>query len=203
MVGLSVAPTKNKIFGRSSGISPSDILQVTTNADGTLGTQTDSPYHGTYPNGTRTYVFPNESKVADNSGIIYNTTDLTYVNSFGGAFTDLDFSSDRSVVLRNNALIGYSNTFLETGHYNLAGTPLRIFVGGDYAYSFYQGDMRGVFQVKTPLAALLPGMPGEAIDPNGLAYTPEKIIVGEDGIIYLLSRGNFSVFRWSVPERQD
>src|SRR3954471_15553751 len=50
------------------------------------------PITATIPDATRTYVFPNESKVADNGGIIYNTTDLTYVNSLGGAFTDLDFS---------------------------------------------------------------------------------------------------------------
>jgi hypothetical protein len=202
MTGLSVAPTKNKIFGRSVGISPSDIIQVKTNADGTLGTQTDSPYHGDYPGATRTYVFPNESKVADNGGIIYNTTDLTYVSSFAGALTDLDFSGDRSVVLRTNTLIGYSNTFLETGRYTLAGNPLRIFVAGNFVHSFYRGDTRGVFEVKTSLSALLPGNPGDPIDPSNLVYTPEKMILGEDGVVYLLSRSNFSIFRWSVPERR-
>lgn len=202
MAGLSIAPSKNKIFGRSTGISPSDIVQLTTNADGTLGSQTDSPYHGSYPDASRTFVFPNESKVADNAGIIYNTTDLSYVNSFGGAFDDLAFSADRSVILRSGILIGYSNTFLETGRYTLTGSPVRIFVNGDSVYSFYRGDARGVFQAKTALASLLPGTPGEPIDPTALPYTPESIILGEDGVIYLLSRGNFSVFRWSVPNRQ-
>ncbi|MEY2545364.1 MAG: hypothetical protein QOG48_481, partial [Verrucomicrobiota bacterium] len=167
-----------------------------------MGGQSDSPYHGDYPNATRTFVFPNESKVADNGGIIYNATDLTYVNSFAGSFTDLDFSGDRSVVLRNNVLIGYSNTFLETGSYTLSGNPLRIFVNSDSVFSFYQGDTRGVFQVSTPLAALLPGTPGEPINPEFLAYTPDSIVSGEDGIIYLLSRANFSVFRWSVNDRK-
>ncbi len=200
MGGLSVAPTRHKIFGRSLGISPSDIIQVTI-PGGFLGEQSDSPYHGDYPGATRTFVFPNDSKVADDSGIIYNAADLTYVNSYAGALTDLDFSGDRSVILRNNSLIGFSNTFLETGRHTLAGSPLRIFVSGKYVYSFYQGDTRGVFQVQTPLSALLPGAPGEPIDPTNLAYTPEKIVMGEDGVIYLLSRGNFSVFRWSVPDR--
>lgn len=202
MGGVCISPARNKIFGRSDSGIPTDIVQLTINANGTLGTQTDSPYHGEYPNAWRTYLFPDQSRVADNAGIIYSTTDLTYVNSFAGGFTDLDFSGDLPVVLRNHTLIGYSNTLLETGRYQLAGNPLRIFVAGDFIHSFYQGDTRGVFAVKTALSALVPGTPGDPVDPTNLVYTPDHVILGEDGVIYLLSRSNFSIFRWSGPERR-
>src|SRR5205814_972679 len=51
--GASIAPSINKIFGRSLGISPPDITFVSYNSDGTFVTGGDSPQHGAYPDATR------------------------------------------------------------------------------------------------------------------------------------------------------
>lgn len=200
--GLTLAATKNKLFGVSVGISPSDILQTVINADGTLGAQTDSPYHGTYPTGTRTFLFGGEGRVATNAGIIYSTGDLSYLGSLAGAFTDGDFSGSSPVLLRNNTLVGYSASLLETGRKTLAGSPSRIFVANGQIASFAFQSGRGVAETLTPLSALVPADPGQGIDPTNLNYTPDAIEFGTGDIVYLLSKLHQSVFRWSVAERR-
>lgn len=196
--GLSVDSTHRKIFARSVGISPSDIEQIDFTATGDLGNEADSPYHGAYPGAQRTFVSPDQSKVIDDGGIVYSTLDLTYINSLNGAFADLTFAGNLPIVLRSGALIGYSTAFLETGRYQLNGTPLRAFAFGDAVFAFYQGDTRGVWTTKVPLSLLNPAQPGKPVDPNGLTYLPDSIELGKDDIVYVLSRASSSVFRWST-----
>lgn len=199
--GIDVAPSLRKAFGRSIGVSPSDILVLEMNADGTFGELQDSPYHGDYPSAGQTYVFPGEARVADDSGIVYNTSDLTYSNSLGGAFDDLAFYGDLPIVLRGGEVIAYSNAFLETGSYKPSKTPLEIFVHGGQVFSFYR-DGTGIGVEKFLIDLLEPAEPGQPVDPNGLAYEPDSMVVGKDDVVYLLSRANLSIFRWSIPQRR-
>jgi hypothetical protein len=113
----------------------------------------------------------------------------------------MDFYGDLPVVLRNQLLVAYSNTFVESGRATLAGLPQKIWVQGDDAFVFYGADTRGVWALRVPLSQLNVATPGLPVDPNGLAYTPDAVEFGE-GIVYLLSRGNLSVFRWSVAEHK-
>jgi hypothetical protein len=199
--GVDVAPSRRKAFGRSNGVSPSDIVVININADGTFGEQEDSPYHGDFPSAEQTWVFPGEARVADNSGIVYNTGDLTYSNSLGGRFQDLAFYGDLPVVLRDGEVIAYSNAFLETGRYKPAHTPLKIAVRGDQVFSFYQGP-GGLEAEHFPISLLQPEEPGAPVDPNGLAYAPDQMLMGKDNVLYILSRANLSVFRWSVVQQR-
>lgn len=202
LTGASVAPTKGKIFARDSGISPADIVQVILNSDGTLGGSSDSPYHGDYPNASNTFVFPSEGRVVDNAGIVYNTSDLTYSNSFGGSVDDIAFYGDLPIIRRGNTLIAFSNTLLETGRHTPAESSLKIYVANQNVYSFSIGDARGVRVLRIPVSLLTPLQPGQPINPNGLAYTPDTILLGEGEIVYLLSRTHLSIFRWSIAERR-
>lgn len=200
MKGLDVAPAIGKAFGRSVGISPSDIVEVELNNDGTLGNQQDSPYHGDYPSADKVYVFPGEARVADNSGIIYNANDLTYSNSLAGRFDDLDFYGDLPIVLRDNILIAYSNVFVETGRVEVGYQPLKIFVNGDQVFSFYESQ--GAIQVGiTPVDTLTPEEPGQPVNPNGLDYVPDYVSITADEELLFLSRSYLSVFRWSASAR--
>jgi hypothetical protein len=201
MTGISIAPGIGRLYARSSSVSPSDIVAVTLNPDGTLGNQIDSPYHGDYPDATRTFVFPGEARVADDSGVVYATNDLRYNNSLAGPFADLTFYGDLPIVLRNNAIISYSNAFHETGRYTPAIAPLRLQVHGESVYAF-SVDSGGVQVEKIAVALLQPDPPGQPVDPNGLAYTPDGIALGQDQTLYILSKGNLSVFRWSVVQRR-
>jgi hypothetical protein len=68
-------------------------------------------------------------------------------------------------------------------------------------FVFYSADTRGVWALKVPVNLLNPAQPGAAVNASNLAYTPDAVEFG-DGIVYLLSRGNLSVFRWSVTEQR-
>lgn len=199
MTGLSIAPSLNKIFGRSTGISPSDILSITVDNAGKLGSQVDSPYHGAYPNASQTYVFPGDARVADNSGIVYNTANLTYNNSLGGAFTDMAFWNGLPILLRGGKIIALSATFGETGQITPASAPSRIFVCGDKIFAFGGSSASGIQVATFDISQLNVQTPGQAIDPAPLAYIPDAVEKGPDEVVYLLSRKNLSIFRWSVP----
>jgi PKD repeat protein len=200
-IGVSLAPTIGKLFGRTTGISPSDIVQVTFDAQGNFTQMKDSPYHGAYPGASKTWVSPNENYVVDSAGIIYNTADLTYRSSFTGQVTDLAFYGDLPVVLRNDTLIAYNNTFLETGRLTPANAPLNIFISGSIIYGFYV-DALGIQVEQIDINSLNPAVPGAMVDPNGLDYAPDLTILGKDETVYLLSKKYQSVFRWNVAERR-
>ncbi|HEY1016906.1 MAG TPA: fibronectin type III domain-containing protein, partial [Herpetosiphonaceae bacterium] len=202
--GLSLAPGRNKLYGRNIGISPSDIHHIVLNADGTFGASNDSPYHGDYPHATKTFVFAGEARVTDNSGIVYNASDLTYNNSLGGTVDDIAFYGNLPIVLRGTTLIAYSPALLETGRVSLAAAPLSIYVAGETIFRFAPSDSapNTVAVAETPVAALNPAQPGQPVNPDGLAYVPDSIDLGNDGVIYLLSRADLSVFRWSIAQRR-
>ncbi|MEZ4594532.1 MAG: PKD domain-containing protein [Chloroflexota bacterium] len=201
--GASYAPDLGKVFGRNSGISPSDIIYVTVGSDGILGASAiDSPYHGTYPNATGTFLFPGNGRVVDTAGIVYNTSDLSYSNSLAGAVNDLDFYGDLPIVLRGGTLIAFSNTLLETGSYTpLDHTPAKIYLDNDTILSFYFEATRGVAVSPIDVALLSPDVPGDPVDPYGLEFNVNSVALGNDEIIYMLSKSQLSIFRWSVASR--
>lgn len=200
MHGLSIASSSRQIFGRTHFVGPADILVVSYETDGTFGAQEDSPYHGDYPGASRTYLFPGQARVADNSGIVYNAADLTFANSLAGPFDDLSFYGGLPIVLRGDELIAYSNAFLETGRSTLPATALEIEVQGEFVFSFAEGveSTKSLVVTKTAVADLEPGTPGEPVDPVGLDYLPDSIVMGPDETVYLLHQGTLSIFRWSV-----
>lgn len=198
MQGPSFAPGPGKIFARSGGVSPADILQIEANPDGTLGVQQDSPYHGDYPSASKTYIFPGDARVADNAGIIYSTSDLTYNNSLAGSFDDMGFYGDLPIVLRGDTIYSYSNTFLETGSYTAPGIMDNIYVHGDTIYAFFTNISQILDVEPIPVSLLTPDVPGTPVDPSGLAYTPDAIVQGNGRTVYLLSNANLSIFRWSA-----
>jgi len=197
--GASIAPGINKIFGRSLGISPADITYVGYNDNGTFGSGGDSPHHGSYPSASRTWVFPDGAKVVDDSGTVYSTGNLAYQNSFGGSITDLDFyGSNIPIVLRGTQLIAYSNALLPTGSQTLGYAPKNIYVADTnvLTFSFDAGQANSIRVDAVPLSGLNPPLPGQPVDPNGLAYTPDSTFLDKNGILYLLSKAHQSLFRW-------
>src|SRR6185503_15606904 len=96
--GLSAASGVSKVFGRTTGVSPSDIHALPYNASGSITADTDSPYHGDYADAARTWVYPNGNWVVEDTGIVYTTSALTYVASLGGRFSGMTFAGDTAYV---------------------------------------------------------------------------------------------------------
>ena len=201
MYGTSLAPSIGKIFGTDTSISPADIIQATFSPEGIITGQTNSPYHGDYEVGSKTWVSPDDRLVVDGSGTIYNTIDLTYRSRVQGGLDDLVFYDDLLITLRFGTIIAYSNTFLETGRITPTIPPINIFVYGETIYGFYN-NAQGPQVIEVPISLLNLSTPGAVVDPNGLSYIPDKVDIGSDETVYLLSRKFQSVFRWSVAQRR-
>jgi hypothetical protein len=203
--GAAIAPSINKIFGRTQGISPADISFVQYNDDGTFADGGASPHHGDYPSANRVWVFPGDGRVVDDSGTVYSAGSLNFLNSFGSGINDLDFyGSDIPIVLRTNRLSAYSNALLPVGSRLLSFTPGRIYVAGTNVLTFTGdgGALNGIRVDVVPLATLNPPTPGQPVDPNGLSYTPDDAFLDRNGVLYLLSKSQQSLFRWDTRSQR-
>lgn len=197
--GASISPGVRKMFGRTTGVSPSDICYLSYNANGTFGTGGDSPHHGDYPGATRTWVFPDQSRVVDDSGTIYSTSSLTYLNSFGSTINDLCFSgTDVPIILKGQTVTAYTNTFLPTGSAAFTFAPGSILVNQNDVIGFGvdAGDPHGVRFATIALSQLSAPTPNTPADPNGVPFTPDSSFVDNDGVLSLFSKAHKSIFRW-------
>jgi len=199
--GLSVEPMRRKIFGLQGG-SPPEIDRITFAPDGHLSDRIESPYDAQVPVGQRSWVFPSGSRVVDDSGTIRNALDLNVAGSLGGRFDDVAFWADVPIVLRGASLISYTNVFTESGRHQLDMPAHRIFVVGDRLYAFRNTGGMNIDVTSVPVDALSPPMPGLPVDPHGLAYVPDAIALGRDGVVYLVSGDYLAIFPWS-PETED
>ncbi|MCE2594621.1 thrombospondin type 3 repeat-containing protein [Motilimonas cestriensis] len=197
---MTVLPSSSNVYFHSSGISPSDINRLDISATGVIGSQQDSPYHGAYNQGRDIAVFPDNSRLVDYSGIIYNQ-DLTYSASLGTAFKDIDFWGDLPIVLRGNQIHAYDKASRETGTYSLSlANPDQLFVH-DNKVVVFADDLTHVevFAV----SQLNPADPQAAIDPTDLAYTPDTVVLDDnEDVVYLLSKQHLNIFRWSISQQQ-
>jgi hypothetical protein len=199
MVGLSIAPSVDSFFARSTGVSPSDIIRVDYDALGNLLGQDDSVYHGDYPGASRTWVLPGETHVVDSSGTVYTTASLLYAGSLGQSFDDLGFNEDTIVVSRGSTLHRYSLAFAPLGSAELPSAPENLAVLGETIYVFRDGTGPDLLDVElVDMEDLEPQQPGPPVDPVGLAYAPDRIELGADGTLYLLSIEHLSVFGWNT-----
>lgn len=200
-IGREVAAARGRglAFSRGSG-SPSDIQALEFFPDGTIGIYWDSPYHGTYPGATHLWVFPNERWVVDDAGIVYSTADLTYTATFDGRLTDVTFFGNIPIVLRNDRLISYSNSFLRTGEIVVDETLLEIEVSGSDVVGFMEAGSE-IETVVYPIDSFAPSVIETAVDPRGLVIEPDDYEIDGRSTIYLLDSKFHNVYRYSVTQR--
>jgi hypothetical protein len=129
---LVYSPTRGRVYYLDSGVSPTDVHTEQVNLPGgTLGGDSDSPYHGSYalPNPLR--LLPDESGVIVGSGIIFNTTDLTYRTSIGLPFDDIAFLDTSLYLIDQNGpstrLRTLSATFDIVSTREFPGAPRTLF----------------------------------------------------------------------------
>lgn len=202
LYGAGHAPETNRLFGRTQGVSPPDIVSTSYTNAGVVANIADSPYHGSYTNATKTWVFPNESRVVDSSGIVYGAEGLVYVGSLAGSVTDIAFNGDVPIVLRGSEVIAFTNTLVEAGRAPAGSTTgSEIQVAGSDALVFTPGNSSPTIQV-IPLSSLNAPEPGTPIDPSSLAYLVDDSFQDEDGNLLLFSKAAMSLFRWSPSDRR-
>ncbi|SMF58589.1 Cobalamin biosynthesis protein CobT (nicotinate-mononucleotide:5, 6-dimethylbenzimidazole phosphoribosyltransferase) [Alteromonadaceae bacterium Bs31] len=187
------------LWSTSAGVSPADIRNISVDANGSFGEETDSPYHSDYTIGTEAFPLYDD-RVVYNSGIAYNAADRTYNAALGGSFKDLLITAEQLIVLRNSALLAYDKTPLITGVFDTSlETPTRIAKYDDNIFVF-EDDFSAVQKVAIgdiKLPALAP-----TVDPTGIEYTPDSIELDKDGdTLYLLNKEHLNIFRWSKSQQ--
>ncbi|WP_434049890.1 thrombospondin type 3 repeat-containing protein [Marinobacter salarius] len=192
------SPAQSALYYRSDGISPSDIVKIPLNADGTMGSDMDSPAHGDYPSASQLYLFPDESRVLDNQGILYFANDLTYAGSLAGAFDDMTFWQGDLLVLRGNTVHQYNNAMLEVAQMGLNQQPLKIASYGDAVFAFYENSSQISVEV-LDLDSLATPSPGEPPNPETSDFIPDFIeFDSQEGLLYLADRETLAIHIWSA-----
>ncbi|MEM9255189.1 MAG: thrombospondin type 3 repeat-containing protein [Pseudomonadota bacterium] len=195
-LGFSAAESKSRLFAYRS--FSSYLFYVDVSATGQLLSADDAPSFGSFPAGTRTFVSKDETRVISNSGIIYNTSDLSYEGSMAGAFSDLEFVGDIAVAVRDGELMLYSSKLLPLTTAAVSiDTPVALTIKG-YDVFVFGGDGFSYEAEKVPFADFAPPTTGPEIDPEGLAYTPTDFAYDtDDDVLWVFSANQGSLFGWS------
>ena len=189
---------QSALYYRSAGVSPSDIVKLPLNVDGTMGSNMDSPAHGDYPNASQLYLFPDESRVLDDQGILYFANDLTYAGSLAGAFDDMTFWQGDLLVLRGNTVHQYNNAMLEVAEVGLNQQPLKIASYGSTVFSFFENSSQISVEV-LDLDSLATPSSGEPPNPETSDFIPDFIeFDSQDGLLYLADRETLAIHIWSA-----
>ncbi|MDB6054921.1 MAG: hypothetical protein JWN25_2444 [Verrucomicrobiales bacterium] len=187
----------NKIIGHLRIVG--DRVSLTYNDDGTFGMELDVPEPITTESHVRMWLYPDQSKIIDQSGKVYTTGSLSNMNEIADSITSLDFNGlDAPIVLRGTNLVAYNKTLVATGSLALAVSPQTIYVNSTNVFAFTAdvNSAEGVKVQTVPIASLTQPAPGQGIVPALLQYTPDSSFLDKNGIAYLLSILNQNLFRW-------
>ena len=136
--GTSIIELEGRLYGVTQGVSPPDVVEVEFNpATGAVTNYFDSPFHGDYPIGDKTFAREAGGLVVNSSGVVYASNTLGYLGSLGGAVQAVAFLDDRFVVMRGGQLAVFTNSVHELGE---IAAPLGLqdivaYAGSVYAIS--------------------------------------------------------------------
>jgi len=201
--GFSYSAAAGKIYGRTTGISPAEICSVVVNPDGTIGAEDETPYHGDYPEGVRTFTLQDGTFVTDNGGIVYNATNLTFKASFGFGLKDAVTTDNGYCVLTGTRLYRFDQNFQQVGWAKIPVYGVRLARRGTTLYSFVQpttGNSQPTVH-KTDIADLVPEPPAPVVSGYARKIIPDQVVMGEDGVVYVYNKALKNIFRWSTAAR--
>ena len=183
-------------------VSPDDVIQFTVASDGTFTNSADTPYHGDLPVGTRQYLTPDEQRLVDNSGTVYNLSNLTYAGSFGFGFQDLTYLDDGSpVILRGKTVsLRASASLVELGRVTLPASAYALFsqAGATFAFGAATSNLTTPVVTKLARASFAPTSSPAAGTSASTRFSVDDMFIDNSGVINLVSRTVHGVVRWST-----
>jgi hypothetical protein len=198
--GSSIAPGINKIIGLVTDRSPSSTISISYTDSGEFTTTESYRHDSDQAMASRTWLFPNQGRLVDNAGMVYSAGDMSLVATFPTEIDDIIFNGmDIPIIAQGNQLLGYNAGLQEVGRKSLAKAPYKIFVNGSdvLIFSLDSSISRGLSVTTTPLTEINANHSNQAPDPATLSYLPETSFIGNDGLIYLVSNGHQTIFRWN------
>ncbi len=195
-------------YGRTSGISPSDIDIMTYDSTGTFLEVRDSPHHGIYGDATKTWVFPDGKRVVDNSGTIYEANSLKYLNSFGtpGRIFGIAFFDSTIIVSTGDSLlIRYDpDLILEQGRKKIDFQPNRLIVKDENVLAFYR-DPDAQYYIGVSVVSLdgfAHAEPIPALEATSCSEISEKHVYFTDSIVYFWAYVEGQILPWNVSRQE-
>lgn len=196
MGGISTIEAEGRMFGTTQGVSPADVVEVEYNpATGAITNYFDSPYHGAYLIGDRTYAREAGGMVVDSSGIAYASNTLDYLGGLGGAVQGVAFLADRFVVMRGGELAVFSNDVRELGR---VGAPaglqdIMTYAGVPYGIS---GSINALAIVPLSLDAIAQPAPPPA---RSWAEAAPKVdfILGDGNDLVMISQVEHAAYAFN------
>lgn len=202
-INVAVSAALRKGFGRSLG-STSEVESFNVAGNGAAMTAASNASRLGVAIGARIFLFPNDRFVADDSGSVFLTSDLSFAGSLGESLTDLVFLADGTpVTLRGPRLAtARLDTFVETGRATVAQPGQRIFTQGQDVFVFSSGTATSPFTAtkvaRSAFVAVAPPVPPAM--PIG-RYSIDDAFLGEDNVVYVLSRTLRAFLRWDPVTR--
>lgn len=204
---FAVSRTAGYLFGWQVGLSPSDILRVAINTDGSFGSPIASPYHGDFPAGTVVFPSVDASIVVDQAGIAFDGGDLTYLSGTGGPLRDVVIDLDMRggggiFVLRDARVAWLDGAYREVAVKELVSPADGLSKRGDDLF-LYRGAAGtwGIDVQRIGLKEFFSGArPPAAPNPVSSPYVPDFVDMSDSGVIYLFSKAQRAIHRFSVVD---
>lgn len=200
-IGLSYSPQSGRIFGISSGISPSDIWRADWRADGVTDNIADSPYHGDFEPILRTFALRDGQRVVEQRGGVYSTVDLTPIGTLGGAFDDLlELEDGRLLLARAGSLVVLDGEFNLIGSGPFSAHVVAMVRKGNDVIGFAPPATAGGLPdtTKKGIASVADSPLAETRTPLDLSAWSSDLQFDDYGNLYVFSRRNRNVYQWSA-----
>ncbi|HRE81256.1 MAG TPA: immunoglobulin domain-containing protein, partial [Opitutaceae bacterium] len=200
---LTAAPGLGRVFSRNSVYSPGGVTSILVSPTGEFGgIQTSRYLEGNF-GGRRSTLSADGRRLMDGSGIVYSTTDLSYVGTFGMSHHDAtDMGGGEVLVLRGKELVSYDANFAEKARVTLTHSGEWVMVRGNDAFVFgtpVSGG--GIPKMKVSLLTLIPRSTLPPVDAHNVGFFPDEVVTDRNGTVFLYSRLTGNVFRWSTTTR--
>jgi hypothetical protein len=186
--------SKSRLIGILDWYPYASALDVSTS--GAFGTATAGAYAGTF-----TWIVPvnQGSNYLTSNGLVLDAPTLTIVGPTSEPLVDAAPYGNEIIGLRGMQLTRFDSKYRETTSANLNAYSQKVVVRANEAIVFSQPTSSGsppVVQI-VRLADFAEPTPAPLTDPNSQPYTPTEVIMDGDGVVYLYSKKDRNVHRWS------
>lgn len=182
---------------RFMGIQGSTQYSLSYDAAGKFETLKSVGVSSPYP--SQVWNFPGGDLQMTNHGVLNESFRNSTLRTMGVSPDEVVFrGADIPIVREGRKITALDNTDRELGTKVVDHAVDKLYLVGDQIFAFGANTeaSQGVEVSTIPFSELGDPQPNLPKVPFGLAYTPESIFVGNNGVVHLFSRAYQCLFRW-------
>ena len=201
---IKVSSNDSSIFGTVTGVYPNYVSAIDLSQDGTFIDYRYSNNVRHYVDPLDIFVSPSGEYVFDSKGVVFTAHDVSRAGSFNLTNTeqinDMGFVDDQYILLIDGSLRAYDEENQFTDNYQLSNNRAdRFIISTNFAYVF--SSQKSDLVEKVDIEWLLRSDPSKPINPTGLAYMPDYMVLDKnEDVLYLLDIEYANVFRYSISQ---